>query len=110
MLDLDFVGSLKHPLTDPVFAGQLKGRAFIGYLPQAVKDAMGGSMRGTLGTDLSVRLRRSDLAANRFHRILHVELYLYGSLIWPCRLIRLLVILYGLSPQPLSSDLTVTVR
>lgn len=69
VLDLDFVGSLKHPLTDPVFAGQLKGRAFIGYLPQAVKDAMGGSMRGTLGTDLSVRLRRSDLAANRFHRI-----------------------------------------
>lgn len=69
MLDVDFKGAVHYLFSDPLFSGRLRGRAFTGYLPAVVKDAVGGSVKGTVGADLSVRLRRSDLSAQRFHKI-----------------------------------------
>lgn len=68
-LEFDFSGSVKKPFSDPLFNGQLRGRAFTAALPAYIREAIGGEISGTVGTDLRVRFRRSDLRANHFHRI-----------------------------------------
>ena len=68
-LEFDFSGSVKRPVSDPLLTGQLRGRAFTAALPSYISDAIGGKIAGTIGTNLKVRLRQSDLQPNRFHRI-----------------------------------------
>lgn len=69
VLDVDFKGAVRYLFSDPLFSGRLSGRVFTGYLPAVVRDAVGGTMKGTVGADLSLRLRRSDLSSQRFHKI-----------------------------------------
>lgn len=69
VLDVDFKGTVRYLFSDPLFSGRLCGRVFTGYLPAVVRDAVGGTMKGTVGADLSLRLRRSDLSSQRFHKI-----------------------------------------
>ena len=69
VLDLDFMGLIRNPISDPLFAGRLKGRVNTWYLPAAVKEAIGGKISGIIGANLSVRLRQSDLSSNCFHEI-----------------------------------------
>lgn len=69
MIDIDFNGNVRYLFSDPLFRGRLRGRAFTGYLPAVVKSAIPGDMKGTVGADLSVRLRRSYLTSERFHKI-----------------------------------------
>ncbi|MDE6542458.1 MAG: hypothetical protein K2K76_00680, partial [Muribaculaceae bacterium] len=67
--EFDFSGSVKKPVSDPLFTGHLRGRAFTAALPAYIREATGGEISGTVGTNLRVRFRRSDLHPNRFHRI-----------------------------------------
>lgn len=68
-VDLEFSGTATDMLADPVINGHLRGRAYMRALPPYLRRAIGGEISGTVGTDLSVRLRAGDLCPQRLYRI-----------------------------------------